>query len=239
MLRFATRSACAPSRHRAASVRIVPTYLTVAALALAAAAPAAAESDSEAGKRAFRACQACHSLAPGRHMTGPSLARLFGRRAGGVADFPRYSPAMRQADVEWNEQTLDKFLADPQSFVRGNWMVFPGIADTADRANLIAYLKASQTAGAPPPRVPSLKEAPPRFLVTAVRLCGDTYFVTTGDGETRVFWEFNLRFKTNSSAEGPAPGKPVILRAGMVGDRASVIFASPKELSAFIAVRCQ
>jgi cytochrome c len=87
--------------------------------------------------------------------------------------------------------------------------------------------------------LPSLKGVASSVLVTAIRSCGDSYFVTTADGTTKAFWEFNLRFKTNSTAEGPDPGKPVILRAGMAGDRASVIFASFKEISAFIQIKCE
>lgn len=54
----------------------------------------------------------------------------------------------------------------------------------------------------------------------------------------RNFWERNLRFKTNSSEDGPAKGAPAILRAGMMGDRAAVIFASPEEISGFISHAC-
>jgi hypothetical protein len=54
----------------------------------------------------------------------------------------------------------------------------------------------------------------------------------------RNFWERNLRFKTDSSEDGPAKGAPAILRAGMMGDRAAVIFASPEEISGFISHAC-
>lgn len=209
----------------------------VAALA---ASPAAAQDDADAGKLAFRACQACHTLAPGRHMTGPSLAGVFGRKAGSADGFARYSPAMRQAGIVWNAETLDKFLADPQAFVRGNWMTFAGIEAATERANLIAYLRGASQAAAPArPLLPSLKTIEPRVLVTALRLCGDTYFVTTGDGATKAFWEFNLRIKTNSTAEGPHPGKPAILGAGMMGDRATIVFAAPGEISGFVKVKCE
>lgn len=56
----------------------------------------------------------------------------------------------------------------------------------------------------------------------------------TASGETHKIWEFNLRIKTDSGARGPAPGKPVITGAGMRGDRANVVFASPGEISGFI-----
>lgn len=212
------------------------------AVALSAARPAAAaEGDAEAGKRVYQTCRACHLLVPGRHMTGPSLAGLFGRRAGTAEGFPRYSPAMREANVEWNAESLDKFLSDPQGYIRGNWMTYPGVEDAGDRANLIAYLKAASTAAsaAPPRRIPTLKNLVPEVRVTAIRLCGDTYYVTTDNGATKVFWEFNLRFKTNSTAEGPEPGKPAIFRAGMGEDRASVVFAVPTEISTFIQIKCE
>ncbi|MEE9590210.1 MAG: cytochrome c family protein, partial [Hyphomicrobiaceae bacterium] len=74
--------------------------------------------------------------------------------------------------------------------------------------------------------------------VTALRYCGDAYYVTIAAGGTFTFWEFNLRFKTDSSELGPEKGKPAILRASMRGDRAFVIFSDPTEISAFIQKRC-
>ena len=62
--------------------------------------------------------------------------------------------------------------------------------------------------------------------------------MTTADGETADFWEVNLRFKTDSSQTGPLPGKPTLMPAGMQGDRASVFFASPEEISNFIKHQC-
>lgn len=211
------------------------------AAAMAAAGPAAAQEDLEAGKQAFQTCRACHLLVPNRHMTGPSLVGVFGRKAGTAQGFTRYSPAMRQANVVWSAEALDKFLADPQGFIKGNWMPFPGMEDAKERASLIAYLKKASVVAGPvrTPKAPTLKNLPPRVLVTAIRLCGDNYTVTTADGTTRVLWEFNLRFKSNSTEEGPEPGKPAILRAGSAGDRASVVFASPKEISTFIQVKCE
>ncbi len=72
----------------------------------------------------------------------------------------------------------------------------------------------------------------------AIRHCGDGYHVTTEDGRTVPYWEFNLRFKTDSRPRGPARGRPVLLAAGMQGDRASVVFSSPDEISRFVEERC-
>jgi cytochrome c len=43
-------------------------------------------SDPSRGAVVFRQCAACHSLEPGLHLTGPSLARIFGRKAGMMGD---------------------------------------------------------------------------------------------------------------------------------------------------------
>ena len=37
----------------------------------------------------------------------------------------------------------------------------------------------------------------------SITYCPDTYQVTTADGQTKLFWERNLRFKTDSSVIGP------------------------------------
>jgi cytochrome c len=82
------------------------------------------------------------------------------------------------------------------------------------------------------------REVGPNNRITSIRYCGDTYTVAVETGEAHQFWEFNLRFKTDSSDQGPPPGQPVLLPASMMGDRAFVIFAAPDEISAFIEKRC-
>lgn len=211
--------------------------------------PANAAGDPEHGQRLFRACVACHTLERGRHRTGPSLAGIWGREAGTVEGFIRYSPALKAADLVWTEETLDHWLADPRALVPGNRMTFPGVKDPEARADLIAFLKAGPSAkGAAQaaqgggmmraPALQDLKALGPDQQVASIRYCGDTYHVTTAAEETLPFWEFNLRFKTDSSAKGPAQGRPALLRAGMMGDRAFVVFANPAEVSSFIEVRC-
>jgi cytochrome c len=88
------------------------------------------------------------------------------------------------------------------------------------------------------PRRMDLKAAPPAGQVRSIKYCGDTYTVETADGKAEKIWEFNLRFKSDSSKLGPAPGKPVVVGAGMQGDRASVVFASPKEISDTVKLSC-
>jgi cytochrome c len=207
-----------------------------------AAAPALGEGDSARGARAYRACAACHALDPGRHLTGPSLAGLWGRKAGALESFPRYSAALKRSGIVWDERTLDAWIANPEKSVPGNYMLFRGISDERTRADLAAFLRAAAEGGdSRTPRslaLPDLKQAPSSAVVTALRRCGDSYFVTNGDGETIPYWEFNLRFKTDSSSSGPAPRKPVLVGQGMQRDRAQVVFSKPEEISVFIREGC-
>ena len=85
---------------------------------------------------------------------------------------------------------------------------------------------------------PKLKNVGPSSRVKAITYCGDTFKVTTADGNSRDFWERNLRFKTDTSEDGPDKNAPAIVAAGMMGDRASIIFASPDEISTWIKQQC-
>ena len=98
------------------------------------------EGDPEKGKRIFRLCAGCHSLKPGEIRVGPPLAGLLGRKAGSVQDF-RYSMALKNATVVWDEKTLDAWLANPRKFVPGNRMPFRGLKKSENRADVIAFLK--------------------------------------------------------------------------------------------------
>ena len=210
-----------------------------------------AERDASQGARAFRACAACHSLESGRNMTGPSLAGVWHRKAGTAPAFTRYSEVMKRSDVTWDEKTLDAYLKDPAGFMPGNHMTFPGIPDDETRADIVAFLKEEAIGKAKPPQqaqmqgmmprgrgMPKLKNVGPSGRVKAITYCGDTFKVTTVAGNTRDFWERNLRFKTDSSDEGPEKNSPAIVAAGMMGDRASIIFSSPEEISAWIKQAC-
>lgn len=207
-----------------------------------------AAGDVARGAVAFQSCTACHSVEPGVHLTGPSLARIWGRRAASVDGFTRYSEPLRRSGLVWDAATLDRWLSDPQAVVPGNVMTFPGVKDRAQRADLIAYLRALAAGQAPAPAPggrmtaaaarPDLKTLGPEHRVKAIRYCGDGYHLTMEDGQTLPYWEYNLRFKTDSSPRGPAPGRPVLVPAGMQGDRASVVFSSPEEISRMVERRC-
>jgi cytochrome c len=122
-----------------------------AVLALAVVAPAAAAPDPKRGEEVYGRCLACHALAYDR--VGPRHCGLIGRRAGSVPGFV-YSPAMKRSGIVWNAASLDRFLTAPMRTMPGTAMTYDGIADPAERADLIAYLdKAGRSAEcAAPPR---------------------------------------------------------------------------------------
>jgi hypothetical protein len=80
-------------------------------------------------------------------------------------------------------------------------------------------------------QLPNLKAVGPHGQVTAICRYCDTFEVTTADGRRTVFQETNVRFKFDTSELGPLAGKPVILPGGKWGDRATVFFVSPAEIS--------
>ncbi len=112
----------------------------VAALAVVSG-PALAGGDAAKGKKVFAKCKACHALAKGINKIGPSLYGVFGRKAGTAPGFKRFSQAIKKSGVVWDAETLDKYLAKPRDFIKGNRMPFAGLKKKADRDNLIAYLE--------------------------------------------------------------------------------------------------
>ena len=211
------------------------------------------------GQRIFGACAACHSLQPGQNMTGPSLANLWSRKAGSVAEFTRYSSALKKSNITWDDGTLDAWIKDPQHFVPGNEMTFAGIKEDQPRADLLAYLKEATKSPGGPQRaqqeaqgsmgnmggmmgggqVPNLKRLYTSQRVQTITHCKDTYIVTTANGQSRKFWERNLRLKTDGGPDGPETKAPALVDAGMMGDRADVIFADPSEISPYIVSKCE
>jgi cytochrome c len=233
------------------------SLIVVLATIVSFAAARATAEDAARGERDFRACAPCHSLEPDRNMTGPSLAQLWGRKAGSLPSFERYSDALKSSGIIWDDRSLDAWISDPQSMVPENAMSFAGIKQAGVRANLLAFLKQATKPGAAPERTAqhqgmggmmggmmgsgsdsNLKHLAPEKQVKAITYCHDTYRVTTADGKTQAFWERNLRLKTDSGKDGPQSGAPALVPAGMMGDRADIIFAAPQEIAGSIESRC-
>jgi cytochrome c len=90
------------------------------------------------GKELFvRRCGGCH--APDLNKEGPRLRGVYGRKAAGAPGFA-YSDALKKAGIRWDDESLDRWLRDPDAMVPDTDMAFR-LADTAERNAVIAYLK--------------------------------------------------------------------------------------------------
>ena len=96
--------------------------------------------DLNKGKKVFNKCKACHALEAGKKKVGPSLHGVFGRTAGSVDGF-KYSKAMADSGIVWDETTIAEYLRQPRKYIPGNKMAFAGLKKQADIDNLMAYLK--------------------------------------------------------------------------------------------------
>jgi cytochrome c len=228
---------------------ILRQLLGIGVLTLASLSLASAGGDPERGASLYEECAACHSLEPRLHLTGPSLSKLWGKKAGSVEGFPRYSKALQAQGFIWNELTLDAWIKDPLAFVDGTYMTFAGMKEDASRADLIEFLKlalANEDATSLRAKrmlpedivrgqVPdSLHDPSPAQLVVSVRHCRNTFFLVTADGVERPIWETNLRLKVDTGPAGPMGERPILMPSGMQGDKASLIFSDPAQISRVI-----
>jgi len=97
--------------------------------------------DPGAGEKVFKKCKACHVVDAEKHKTGPHLVNIIGRAAGSAEGFKKYSNAMKESGIVWDEATLDAYLEAPKKYIKGTRMAFAGLKKEEDRANVIAYLK--------------------------------------------------------------------------------------------------
>lgn len=98
--------------------------------------------DAAAGRRVFVKCMACHTVQEGQHRVGPSLYGIIGRPAGTIEGF-NYSDANKNSGIVWTEDIMFEYLENPQEYMPGTRMIFPGLPSEQDRANVIAYLKSA------------------------------------------------------------------------------------------------
>lgn len=114
--------------------------VAAAATALAVLTPQASQASTSAARpAAFAQCAGCHSTEPGKNLFGPSLAGISKRRAGSLPGYA-YSPALKKSGIDWNAQSLDRWLASPQKAVPGTKMPLAGVPDPAARKALVTYL---------------------------------------------------------------------------------------------------
>lgn len=95
----------------------------------------------ENGQGTFKKCLTCHTAdKASASKAGPNLWGVLGRERGTRADFSAYSEAMKAKKGPWTYEDLAHFLHKPKEFVPGTKMLFAGIADPGELADLIAYI---------------------------------------------------------------------------------------------------
>ena len=111
-----------------------------ASLLLAGSATAALAADPAAGEKIFKTqCGICHTVVAGENRIGPTLFGVVGRPAGSVPGF-NYTADHKKLGITWDAATLDKYLTNPRAMVPDTSMVYAGLKDDAQRADLVAYL---------------------------------------------------------------------------------------------------
>lgn len=120
--------------------RFVLALLSGLAIAGAAQAQAVPAGDPAVGQKLFAQCKACHTTEPGgKNMIGPNLSGIMGSKTAEVPGF-LFSPAMKKANLTWDAANMDAWLKRPSALIPGTKMVFAGMSNPKQRADVIAYL---------------------------------------------------------------------------------------------------
>jgi len=115
--------------------------LAAAALAVLMTVGTAQAGDAAKGKKVFAKCKACHTADKGgKNKVGPNLHGVIGRKAATVEGY-KYSKAMQESGLTWDEATLNKYLTKPKDVVPKTKMAFAGLKKQSQRDDVIAYLK--------------------------------------------------------------------------------------------------
>lgn len=111
-----------------------------------------ASADAKRGEQAFRPCTQCHTPDKGgANKAGPNLWNIYDATRANIAGF-NYSEPFKKAKAEgakWDAEALNKFIANPRTYVNGTAMAFAGVRKASDRADIIAYLRSLSDAPKP------------------------------------------------------------------------------------------
>ena len=107
----------------------------------------AAAQDLAAGENSFKKCLPCHSIGEdAKNKVGPELNGIDGRKSG-TADGYNYTEANKNSGITWSEAEFKDYIKDPRAKIKGTKMVFAGIKNETEIANLWAYLKQFDASG--------------------------------------------------------------------------------------------
>jgi cytochrome c len=129
-------------RHRDRAILILALSGMAYMLSSPSALPQASQGTEDvSGQQAFNnACRTCHIVREGDNRLGPNLHKIVGRKAGSLPDYA-FSSAMKEAGFVWDEEKLDRFMANPDEVVPGNSMKpYGGLPSSDDRKKIIAFL---------------------------------------------------------------------------------------------------
>ncbi len=115
--------------------------LLASAVVLTAMIQVAQAQDVVAGEQSFKKCFPCHSIGErAKNKVGPVLNGIDGRHSGSVPDYT-YSDANKNSGLTWDEATFKDYIKDPRAKIPNTKMIFPGIKNEKEAADLWAYLK--------------------------------------------------------------------------------------------------
>lgn len=152
--------------------------------------PRLATANPDRGQRIFLQCKACHVTEKGaNHTVGPNLWGVVDRPVGSLPDFT-YSSSLKEVGGKWGYEQLNRYLFDPRGVAPGTRMIFPGIKNTHERPDVIAYLRTLDDQPAPLPQQSSKQSHPnyggaPAGAQTEVR---DWRGLPPGPGREEVFY---------------------------------------------------
>jgi len=99
------------------------------------------KADINQGLKIIKKCEACHTFTKnGKNKLGPNLYNISSRKIASMEGF-KYSNSLNEKNDNWTNKNLDNFLTNPKKWAPGTKMIFMGIKDPQDRANLIKYMQ--------------------------------------------------------------------------------------------------
>lgn len=104
------------------------------------------------GKSLSAKCAMCHTFDKGGpNRVGPNLWNIVGSKKAHLGTSFSYSKSMLAAGGEWTYQDLFSFIKKPNEFIKGTRMVFVGISNNSDIADLVAFLRSNSDNPTPLP----------------------------------------------------------------------------------------
>ena len=114
--------------------------LIVASAVIVASSGSVLAQDLAAGENSFKKCLPCHSVgADAKNKVGPVLNGLEGRKSGTIEGY-NYTEANKNSGITWDETVFADYIKDPRAKIPGTKMVFAGIKNEKEAADLWAYM---------------------------------------------------------------------------------------------------